>query len=330
MFDRATRKTPTTESPTTPVVGDLGVVIHTLPKEFYDREIKAVEDDKPVALKALPAPAPAPVPVAQALPPVAKMAAPRPKRRRGILVLSSLLLLAGLGAAAYAYVSTQSAQTEAPTTPVVPIPTPTPTPTPTPVPTPEPDDTPVIPTSGVDTDSDGLTNVEEILYGTELRNPDTDGDTFLDGNEVFHRYDPLGLAPSTLLDTRAVRVLESAELPFVIFYPTSWNALSTPMAQRVSFRSPSTAAVNVLWQDKAADLSLEDWYIANVGEVPLDRLQPLTTKEGYASLTAPDERVMYVNAGTQVYTLMYDLVDAKSIDFLQTFKMMANSFKLVP
>lgn len=43
-----------------------------------------------------------------------------------------------------------------------------------------------------DTDADGLTDQEEILYGTDAFNADTDGDGYLDGNEVEAGYDPNG------------------------------------------------------------------------------------------------------------------------------------------
>lgn len=44
----------------------------------------------------------------------------------------------------------------------------------------------------VDSDEDGLTDVEEIgTYMTDPENPDTDGDGYLDGAEVKGGYDPL-------------------------------------------------------------------------------------------------------------------------------------------
>ena len=44
----------------------------------------------------------------------------------------------------------------------------------------------------LDTDGDGLTDVEEESYGTDMNNPDTDGDGYKDGEEVANGYDPLG------------------------------------------------------------------------------------------------------------------------------------------
>lgn len=44
-----------------------------------------------------------------------------------------------------------------------------------------------------DTDSDGLTDREEVqIYQTNPLNPDTDGDSYLDGNEVRDGYNPNG------------------------------------------------------------------------------------------------------------------------------------------
>ncbi len=292
------------------------MVIHTMPKEFYDREI-TVKQDLP----------PQPVPVVAPLPPTSKpVSLPQPKRSNNRLMVGLVLvicLVAGSLLLVYQLGLFTSAE------PVVVAPTPTPTPEPV-VSTIKPEPVPVRPVSGADTDSDGLSNVEELLYGTDFRNPDSDGDTYLDGNEIFHRFDPRGLAPSTLLDTGAVRVLESLDLPFTVFYPTTWNPISTPASQRVSFRSATGASVNVLWQDNDSQLSLESWYETQVNEVELSRLQLTTTKEGYQALIGPDERIMYLAAGPKMYTLIYDLGESKSIEFLQTFKMIVNSFKLVP
>lgn len=48
---------------------------------------------------------------------------------------------------------------------------------------------------GLDTDDDGLTNIDEIAIGTDLNDPDTDGDGVLDGADPFPldptRWDPV-------------------------------------------------------------------------------------------------------------------------------------------
>jgi rhodanese-related sulfurtransferase len=46
--------------------------------------------------------------------------------------------------------------------------------------------------TNLDTDNDGLTDLEETNFGTDLNNPDTDGDGYLDGEEVKNGYNPNG------------------------------------------------------------------------------------------------------------------------------------------
>lgn len=52
-----------------------------------------------------------------------------------------------------------------------------------------------------DADKDGLANREESYWNTDFQNPDTDGDGFLDGEEVASGHDPLKPGPNDFLDS---------------------------------------------------------------------------------------------------------------------------------
>jgi hypothetical protein len=53
---------------------------------------------------------------------------------------------------------------------------------------------------GSDPDKDGLNNNEEFRYHTDPLNPDSDGDGFLDGDEVKNGFDPLKYSPGDKSD----------------------------------------------------------------------------------------------------------------------------------
>lgn len=53
-----------------------------------------------------------------------------------------------------------------------------------------------------DTDHDGLNDCEETYWKTDYQNPDTDGDGFLDGEEVLSGHDPTKKGPDDWLDKR--------------------------------------------------------------------------------------------------------------------------------
>ncbi len=44
----------------------------------------------------------------------------------------------------------------------------------------------------IDTDGDGLNDIDEGLYGTDINIIDTDGDGYSDGDEVKNGYNPNG------------------------------------------------------------------------------------------------------------------------------------------
>jgi hypothetical protein len=56
-------------------------------------------------------------------------------------------------------------------------------------------------TCTLDTDGDGLVNVEELALGTDWTNPDTDGDGVPDGDEVRDGTDPLNPPPAATTTT---------------------------------------------------------------------------------------------------------------------------------
>jgi hypothetical protein len=59
----------------------------------------------------------------------------------------------------------------------------------------------------LDSDQDGLSNKDEIIYKTDAQKPDTDGDGYSDGAEVKSGYDPAKPAPGDKLTTGATSTL---------------------------------------------------------------------------------------------------------------------------
>ncbi len=54
------------------------------------------------------------------------------------------------------------------------------------------DESPVLPEDTIDSDQDGLSDKDEVLYNTDPADSDSDDDTYLDGQEVANGYNPLG------------------------------------------------------------------------------------------------------------------------------------------
>lgn len=181
---------------------------------------------------------------------------------------------------------------------------------------------PTVVTPGVDSDSDGLTDVEETLvYGTDPRLPDTDGDGFLDGNEVFHHYNPNGTAPADLLGAKLAQVLEAPT--YSLLYPTKWSLL--PSDKNGYIISTTTGeSLTIEPATKESTQSLVDWY-AQSGK---DGTPSITkSKNGFPMMIASSQLIAYLDLGTSVLTFTYTTATKGTIDYLQTFQMMLNSLQ---
>ena len=278
-----------------------------------------------------PPPAPAPKPV---------IAAPlhgKPHGKIALLIGIGIILFFGIGILEFFRASTASKEIATPSVPSAPEPQPSSPPISptgeTPSPLPQPSPFPEGSRPGIDSDSDGLTDIEEqLIYVTDPHLPDTDNDGFLDGNEVFHLYNPNAIAPATLIAAGLVKVYETSAapsakpLPYALFYPTVWsvNAQDAEPFNAV-FAATTGESITLSLQAKtSATQTLDDWYKAQ----GLPPARASKTKGGLNDRISDNQLTVYVDAKAQVLVLNYSTGIKGAIDYLQTFKMMLNSLKI--
>lgn len=282
------------------------VTIYVMPKEFFGKEAGVKEiPKKPTP----PPPPPIPKPVK---PPAA---APKKKKKTNlILMIGGILIVLAFAIAAYFVIkSLEETQIEIEEPDVVEVPD---------VEEPDVEELELSVLPGRDTDGDGLTDMEETIYGTDFRNPDTDGDTFLDGNEVFHRYDPLGFSPSTLLDTGSV-IEYSSNDGYTLTYPKQWT--SQVIDKGMEFKSSTGSKIVLVVEDNEEGQEFTQWYEGTITASEREALLEDMTKEGYLFYKHKDLMTAYVEVEDRIFIFTYDVADAPTVDFLKTFQMMVNS-----
>lgn len=182
------------------------------------------------------------------------------------------------------------------------------------------------PQRGIDSDADGLTDVEETLYGTLPTNPDTDTDGFLDGHELFHLYNPIGREPQKIIDSGVVKQYVNDKFGYHIFDPIKWTAEPTDATlAEVHFNSTTGEFVSILATENKKNLSLADWYktMNSVGTV--DDLGRFTTKALDEGLVSADGLTVYFKNKGYIIVVAYNIGDKNSIEYQRTFEMMLNS-----
>ncbi|EKE18608.1 MAG: hypothetical protein ACD_9C00287G0002 [uncultured bacterium] len=154
-----------------------------------------------------------------------------------------------------------------------------------------------------DSDCDGLTNEEEISYGTDSKNSDSDGDGYSDGVEVKSGYNPTKPAPgdkilSTTSDNGIVGTSNQ---------PSLTNDLAQKMDALIQSKEGSSISQNDLQnlldetlQEKTGDLA--NW--ETLPEIDISQLKIID--QTYTSLTAEEKKKkLQQDATTYIVKISY-------------------------
>ncbi len=185
-----------------------------------------------------------------------------------------------------------------------------------------------LPPAGLDTDSDGITDLEEMLFGTDARNPDTDSDGFLDGNEVFNLYNPNGRAPAKLMDSGYVRTV-SGNIGWQMTIPKDWNlTIDSPDGSQASIASTQGEAFAITVEDYDNNQNIIDWYMAQYPDVDKAMILSYKSKGGYEGIIGADLLTTYIPWNGKIFIFTYQMNKQSFINFRTVYSMMLNSLEL--
>lgn len=263
-----------------------------------------------------------------------------------VVGVAILILLAAIGYLLVYFTPVPSPQMPPPTTQTTIRPAPVVEEEPEPAPEPEEEEAtaltnpfPTATVPGVDTDSDGLTDIEEdLVYDTNPKLPDTDADGFLDGNEVFHGYNPGGKAPGTLLESGVVSEYQGSTVEdeyqsysYVLLYPSAWeieSAMDQLLPTPVTILATTGEKIQVTLVK--TDMPFVDplaWYEA---QGYTQDVEEMTTKNDHRpALISEDRLTVYIFSADLVVILTMDTGIKSTISYLQTFQMILNSVEIL-
>lgn len=186
---------------------------------------------------------------------------------------------------------------------------------------------PLTPRPGRDADADGLSDVEEVFYGTDSAKPDSDGDGFLDGGEVFHLYNPAGIAPEHLIDTGSVKAFTNSVFRYEVYVPAGWTT-QVRDDRTVFFQTGTGEFFQVLVEDNPERQPVIPWYLSQAPGVAANELQSFVSKSGLDGIYSPDRLTAYIASDSQVFVIAENIGTQTELNYTRTFEMMLNSFKI--
>jgi len=194
----------------------------------------------------------------------------------------------------------------------------------------EPDDSnfgilDVIPST--DTDSDGLTDKEEVLFGTSISSADSDEDTYMDKDEIFSGYSPSMGAGVTIEEDDVFSTYTNETYGYKVDYPTQWLADSLDQTNKqVLFISDTEEFFEILIEENPLNTPIVDWYR---GQSPsLENVQlDITILASRPAVWSPDKMTLYASKDGLVYILTYNKGTLEEINWPTVFEYFYKNFE---
>lgn len=180
---------------------------------------------------------------------------------------------------------------------------------------------------GADTDSDGLTDIEEILLGTSSTTPDTDSDGYFDGFELINLYNPAG--GGKLTANSYISLYENKTFAYELFYPSVWQTSVNGGDDSLMFKSGDNQFIQVIVQPNTNKQTLDDWYLEQLDFLAVETENRLSGANWQGIKTA-DGLTIYIIDKKQsyIFSLTYNPGGADILEYFNIFQMIIKSFNL--
>lgn len=182
----------------------------------------------------------------------------------------------------------------------------------------------------IDTDSDGLSDVAEELFLTDLGVPDSDKDKYTDSHEIYNLYNPIGAEPRKLIDSGLVVEFINPTFKYKVYYPKNWAVGNIDESyQDVLFSTLTGESIEVRAIDKdITDTSFNSWFAKWAPNEKISDLAEFETAFKDKGWQRKDNLVYYFETPRRVYVMLYHTTDSSIVNFEMVIKMMARSFRL--
>ena len=196
----------------------------------------------------------------------------------------------------------------------------------------EPEETPAPPINdeivpAADTDTDDLSDREELLYGTSPLTHDSDSDGYNDGLEVINLYSPArGDSVRLAQDSQFSKYTNTAEgysfLKPQQFFPAE---LDQNKPGDIIVTSPEKEAIVMNVENNPGDLPLQEWLVSISPAISVSEFESFTTKGGFNVLVAPQKTTYYISLPISKSVLVVSYTAPGEYSYITTLRMIIES-----
>lgn len=211
--------------------------------------------------------------------------------------------------------------------------------TPEPIPAPATPTEPVLPATSLtppamsrDSDADSLTDLEEVIMGTLVTNPDTDGDGYKDGNEILNGFSPTTAGNAKITTSPFIAVLK-ADLSgegIETIYPKSWQTSVLADAKQAMITAETGEIIRISIRPNPQSLNVITWYLQDHPEVPMSQLKTVEAG-GLSGIYTPNGLTAYLTGAdrSKIYVFEYIMSPLAEFRYPTLLAMAVKNFQLI-
>lgn len=186
----------------------------------------------------------------------------------------------------------------------------------------------IIVKEAIDTDNDGLSDLEEEIFGTDKKLIDTDSDKYSDFLEVDNMHNPNGVGAIT--NNIAIIEYLNVTYKYSLLYPSFWSISNYDNDDSIIFKIDGLQFVQVMAQKNTNNQTLEEWYKGQFSVDLIDDAQRIT-KNGWSVIKSKDGLNWFLmeKDSADIFIITYNIGITKVFNYKTIFQMMINSFKVV-
>lgn len=180
----------------------------------------------------------------------------------------------------------------------------------------------------LDSDQDGLSDIEELLLDCNINNSDSDGDGYSDIDELMKLYNPAGTGK--LIVNPNIEKYTNNSFKYSLYYPNTWLKTNVDGENSILFQAGNNQYIQIIVQNNLSGKGLDDWYKDLMDVTEINGSQRMY-KAGWSGIKSPDGLIAYLTNPNQniIFTISYNTGMDNTLMYSAIFNMMIESLALV-
>ncbi len=194
--------------------------------------------------------------------------------------------------------------------------------------------TPIVPSTtttkalviSADSDGDGLTDLEEVVIGTDPMSGDSDGDGYSDLSELKNLYNPAG--QGKLIVNPRFDIYSNPTFGYTLYYPKAWEINNGAGDDATIFKINNSQFIEVVVIDNTKQQTIQEWYKEQFNTNLILPTQ-IIYKQGWTGLASEDglHAYLYNPLGDKIYAFFYNIGEGGALSHKNIFNLMIDSLK---